>query len=74
MTNLIIIDGFLGPLYLTGGFAAAVPDTPPSADADSPLYKIIAAMEKTSVSKCYIDYRFIDPGLADWTPLDERLK
>jgi hypothetical protein len=74
MTNLLVVDGLLGPLYLTGGLAGRTPETLQDA-ADGTLLKVIIAnMEKTSVGYTLIDYLYIEPGYADYTPLDERLK
>lgn len=35
------------------------------------ITRLIEQLEKTSVSTNLIDYRYIQPGLADHTPLDD---
>ncbi len=35
--------------------------------------QVIAELEKHSVTTAWIDYEWIEPGWADWTPLDEVL-
>jgi hypothetical protein len=74
LTNLLVVDGFLGPLYLTGGLAASTPDTPPSAAANSLLRVLIANMEKTSVAKYVFEVGAAEPGLDTYdNPLRRKL-
>lgn len=64
--SAIITQGYNAgnPYIITQGYHATVPW----------LSKMIEVLEKTSVGYTLIDYRYIHPGLADHTPLDDLIE
>jgi hypothetical protein len=70
MTIHSIVTGGWGEsihYLVTGGFVTSNPW----------ISRLIEQLEKTSVSTTLVDYRYCEPGLAEYTPLDalfERLE